>query len=127
VREAGEEIGLPPPTIERLAALPEIETRVSGFRIAPFLARIERPAAWRTDAREIAEVLEPELATLLAPGARRFATDLLPPGRGEVRLPFYALGAHRLWGASERILTPLLARIAAGEWPEIRPKRPPET
>jgi 8-oxo-dGTP pyrophosphatase MutT (NUDIX family) len=119
LREAREEIGLPPANATMLAELPAVETRVSGFRITPFLARIARPAAWTPDPREIAEVLEPALAELLAPGARAWADDLLPPGRARLRLPFYAVGTHRLWGASERILCPLLERIAAGEWPAL--------
>ena len=119
LREAHEEIGLPPGSARVLAELPGVDTRVSSFRITPFAAVVERPAAWRPDAREIAEVLEPELAALLAPGARQHAADLLPPGWEAVRLPFYPVGPYRLWGASERILEPLLTRIAAGEWPEL--------
>lgn len=120
LREAHEEIGLPPEAARVLAELPGVETRVSSFVITPYLAVIERPSAWRPDPREIAEVLEPELATFLAPNARAHAHDLLPAGWEAVRLPYYPVGAHRLWGASERILHPLLARIVAGEWAEFR-------
>ncbi len=120
LREAHEEIGLPPQAARVIAELPGVETRVSSFVIAPFLAVIDRPSEWRPDAREIAEVLEPELASFLAPEARGHAHDLLPPGWEAVRLPYYPVGPHRLWGASERILHPLLARIAAGEWEEFR-------
>jgi hypothetical protein len=102
-----------------LAELPAIDTRVSGFRVVPWLATIIRPARWVHDPREIAEVLEPRLADLLAPGARRHATDLWPPGGEGPRLPYYPVGTHRLWGASERILCPLLARLGAGEWPAL--------
>ncbi len=121
LREAGEEIGLPAASVRLVAPLPPVETRVSSFRIAPFLAAIERPAAWRPDPREIAEVLEPPLAELLAPGSRRFATDLMPAAYGSLRLPFYPVGPYRLWGASERILTPLLARLRGGEWAGFGP------
>lgn len=119
LREAFEETGLAPASVRLLAGLPRVETRVSNFVIAPFLAVVERPRAWEPEPREIAEVLEPALATLLAPGARAHADDLMPAGRPALRLPYYAIGAHRLWGASERILTPLLARIARDEWPEL--------
>ncbi len=121
LREAEEEIGLSPDAVRVLAELPPVDTRVSHFVITPFLAIVTRPAAWRLDPREIDEVLEPGVAALLAPGARAFATDLLPAGWTPRSLPFYAIGPHRLWGASERILHPLLERVRAGEWPEMAP------
>ena len=68
LREAEEEIGLPRSSVELLATLPLFETRSTGFRIAPFLGRIVPPPAWRLDEREIAEVLEPRIDDLLAPG-----------------------------------------------------------
>jgi 8-oxo-dGTP pyrophosphatase MutT (NUDIX family) len=121
LREAAEEIGLPAVNVRVLSRLPDVEVRVSRYVVAPFLARIERPAAWAPDAREIAEVLEPRLSALLAPEARAFASDLLPADRAPMNLPYYGVGPHRLWGASERILNPLLGRILAGEWPELGP------
>jgi 8-oxo-dGTP pyrophosphatase MutT (NUDIX family) len=121
LREANEEIGLPAANVRVLARLPDVETRVSNFVVTPFLARIERPGAWVPDAREISEVLEPALGEFLAPQSRAFANDLLPAGLPPLRLPYYPVGPHRLWGTSERILVALLGRIAAGEWPELAP------
>src|SRR5438876_9401012 len=46
LRETREEIGLAPEAIEVLEQLPVFETRTTGFRIHPFLARIARPRAW---------------------------------------------------------------------------------
>lgn len=119
LREAEEEIGLAPASVTPLAELPLVGTHTTGFVIAPVLARIERPAAWRLAADEVVEVLEPALAPWFDPRERRFADDLAPPPWEGVPLPYYAIGPHRLWGASERILTPLLARIRGGEWPDL--------
>lgn len=119
LREAWEEIGLSRDRVRVLAELPRIETRSTGFAITPFLAIAERPAAWTPAAAEVAEILEPSLAALRAPEARNHANDLLPAGWEAVRLPYFPIGGHRLWGASERILHPLLQRIAAGEWVEL--------
>lgn len=124
LREAWEEIGLASEQVRILAELPPVETRVSSFVITPFAAVVTRPGEWRLDAREIAEVLEPELAPLMAAEGRQHASDLLPPEWEAVRLPFYPVGPYRLWGASERILSPLLARISAGEWAELAPRAP---
>lgn len=119
LREAEEEIGLPRHRVRVLCELPRIETRTTGFAITPYLGLAERPAAWTPAEAEVAEILEPKLAQLRAPEARRHANNLLPRGWEAVRLPYFDVHGHRLWGASERILHPLLARIAAGEWPEL--------
>lgn len=121
LRESEEEIGLPADAVRVLASLPEVDTRVSHYVITPHLAIVTRRVPWRVDPREIDEVHEPALDALLAPGARAFADDLLPTDWAPLELPFYAVGPHRLWGASERILHPLLKRVRAGEWPELSP------
>lgn len=117
LREAEEEIGLPRESVEVLAELPQLTTRTSGIGIAPFLARIQPPPRWRPDPREIAAVIEPRLDELARPEAhgetlQRFAGHPEPQ-----RISFVRVGGERLWGASYRILKPLLPRILAGEWP----------
>jgi 8-oxo-dGTP pyrophosphatase MutT (NUDIX family) len=117
VREAEEEIGLSKDEIEVICALPPIDTRTSGFRIHPFLARIMRPAVWRPCEREVAEVIEVGLQDLAAEGSHcPAAVAALSPLEVQ-RVPFYRVGAFQLWGASYRILHPLLPRLLAGEWP----------
>ena len=114
VREAHEEIGLPPDAIELLADLPPIETRTSGFRIHPFLARVLRPVQLLPCAREVAGILEVRLADL-ADAHHVAATPSMPPEAAQ-RVPFYRIGDDQLWGASYRIFHPLLPRLLAGEW-----------
>jgi 8-oxo-dGTP pyrophosphatase MutT (NUDIX family) len=116
LREAWEEIGLAAERIDILAHLPPAETRTSGFRILPFLARIVRPTQWRPDPREVAEVLEIKLDDLTRPGAH--AEEIKhPPGWPEPRsTPFYRIGSYQLWGVTYRIVDPLIPRLLAGEW-----------
>jgi 8-oxo-dGTP pyrophosphatase MutT (NUDIX family) len=116
LREAQEEIGLAPAAVEVLATLPVLETFSTGLRIAPFLARIAPPAAWSPDPREIAEVLEVPLEDLARPESRGEATERFAGWREPRRIEFYRVGPHRLWGASYRILQPVLPRLLAGEW-----------
>ena len=113
LREAHEEIGLAPEQIELIAELPVTETRTTGFRVFPFLARIAVPAQWEIAEPEVAEVVDVRLCNFL-----RREDSRVDSGREEkpANMPFYDLGKHRLWGLSYRILEPLMARLAAGEW-----------
>lgn len=118
LREAQEEIGLAPDRVEVLAALRSVHTRSTGFEIRPFLGRIRAPAAWRPQATEVSEVLTPALATLVEPRCLttvRVAPPTLPVTR---RLPCLRLDADTVvWGATYRILRPLLRRLVNGYWP----------
>jgi len=116
LRETWEEIGLDPGAVEVLEGLPPVETLSSRFRIAPFLARIERPDRWRVDPREIDEVLEVSVDELLDPEAHGERTRHLPSWAAPRSVPFYRIGGDELWGATYRIVHPLLPRLAAGDW-----------
>jgi 8-oxo-dGTP pyrophosphatase MutT (NUDIX family) len=117
LREAEEEIGLERERVEVLATFPEIETRASGFVIVPVLGRIRRPEEWRPDPREVAEILEVPVASLALPESRGEALDLVAGWTPPQPLPFYRIESHRLWGATFRILEPLIPRLLADEWP----------
>ena len=116
LREAEEEIGLPRESVEVLATLPAFTTRSTGFRIEPFLARVVPPSRWRPAQGEIAEVIEVPLADLARPEARGEALEQLPGWRQPIAIRFFHVGPHRLWGATYRILDPLLPRLLGGEW-----------
>jgi 8-oxo-dGTP pyrophosphatase MutT (NUDIX family) len=116
LREAEEEIGLARSAVEVLTALPVVDTRTSGYRIAPFLARIRRPARWAPAPAEVAEVLEVGVDSLRRPEAQGESVETFPTWPGPQRVSFIRVGEHRLWGASLRIVDPLLERLASGEW-----------
>jgi 8-oxo-dGTP pyrophosphatase MutT (NUDIX family) len=116
LREAREEIGLPSDAAHVLAELDPFETRVTGFLIHPFLARIIPPPRWLPAEREVVEVLEPSVAELLDPAHRGSSMEVFDEWPDPVRIEFIDVAGHRLWGATYRILAPLLPRLAAGEW-----------
>jgi 8-oxo-dGTP pyrophosphatase MutT (NUDIX family) len=117
LREAHEEIGIAPDQVEILESLPAIDTLTTGYLIFPFLARIPAPAAWHWQEGEIAEVLELKARELIRPEVRGEELAHFPSWPRPMRISFYQVGPHRLWGASYRILEPLLPRLLAGEWP----------
>jgi 8-oxo-dGTP pyrophosphatase MutT (NUDIX family) len=117
LREANEEIGLDPANVDVLATLPAVVTRTTGWEIIPVLGRIRRPDSWRPDEGEVAEILDVAVRELADPERRGEALDLLAGWTPPRPLPFHRIGAHRMWGATYRILTPLIPRLLAGEWP----------
>ncbi len=117
LREAEEEIGLSRDQVEVLAPLPVVETFGTGFRIAPFLARLSGPPpVWRRQEEEITEVLEVPIDELTRPEAHGEETWQFPTWPEPRRVPFYRIGEHKLWGATYRVVQPLLPRLLAGEW-----------
>ncbi|MCA1647682.1 MAG: CoA pyrophosphatase [Chloroflexi bacterium] len=117
LREAEEEVGLDRSSVEILAALPVIETVVTGFRVAPFLGRLNGPPPiWRRQETEIDEIIEVPLEELLEPEAHAVEHWQLPGWPEPREIPFYRIGPYKLWGATYTIVEPLLARLLAREW-----------
>lgn len=107
LREAEEEIGLPPSAVEIVGALPPVGTFVTGYRIFPFVGTIERGHVWRPAEAEVAEVLEFGLSDLVA-GHRM--KRLLRKGV-PIKTPTYTVDGHLIWGATARIVQSLLERL----------------
>jgi 8-oxo-dGTP pyrophosphatase MutT (NUDIX family) len=116
LREAREEVGLTTDRIDVLAHLPAIETRTTGYRVYPFLARIIPPLQWTRAEREIADIIDVTLSELVRPEAHGTIIERFSTWKKSAEVPFYRVGAHRLWGLSYRILDPLIPRLIAGEW-----------
>lgn len=116
LREAHEEIGLPPTNVEIITELDVIDTITTGFTIAPYLGRIDPPPRWTPQETEVADILDIRIDDLLVPGIHdsRVANFERWPGPREIS--FYRLGPHELWGATYRIVHPLLPRLVDGEW-----------
>ena len=107
LREAQEEIGLPPDCIRIFGQLPPHET-VTGFLVTPFVGHVHRPFAARPEAGEVDEAFTVPLPHLLDAGRYSIQSRLW---QGQVRR-YYAVpwGPYYVWGATARILY----RLAAG-------------
>jgi 8-oxo-dGTP pyrophosphatase MutT (NUDIX family) len=107
LREAFEEIGLPPDRVEILGCLSPYET-VTGFRVYPFVGWIERPVEFTPDEHEVVDVFEIPLSFVLDP-ANHHREGILRDGKPH---SFYVLPypGRRIWGATAAILVDL-ARV----------------
>jgi 8-oxo-dGTP pyrophosphatase MutT (NUDIX family) len=107
LREAHEEIGLPPESVEIAGALQPTPTIATGYRVYPFVGLIEPGQTWTLSPREVAEVLELPLPALLdGYGRRRLLRRGIP-----IRTDTYVVGDSLIWGATARILADLFDRI----------------
>jgi len=117
LRETREELGLIVSREDVLAELPMEQTRTTGYRVFPYVARITVPQRWQIAEREIAEIVDVKLNDLTRTGAHNKMIDRFPTWSKAERVSFYQVGPHRLWGLSYRILHPVIPRLVAGEWP----------
>jgi 8-oxo-dGTP pyrophosphatase MutT (NUDIX family) len=115
-RETKEEIGLERDRIRILEELPRVDTISTRFRIFPFLSEIDHPGEWRKEPAEVDAVLELGVDALLHPDAVQLGTEHAPNWPQPRQIAYFRVGEDKLWGASFRILQPLLMRLVAGEW-----------
>jgi 8-oxo-dGTP pyrophosphatase MutT (NUDIX family) len=131
LREAHEEIGLDPATVELFGSLAPVATAVTEFAIYPFVGLITRGQEWVLAPLEVEAVIECPLTELAATHEYRTLTrDGLP-----FPTDCYTTGPHLVWGATARILTDLLDRLGQVDQLERsdsgstsrarRPRRPP--
>ena len=107
LREAEEEIGLPPNAVEILGALQPTPTIATGYAVYPFVGMIEPGRTWTLSAQEVAEVIEFSLRDLLdGYGRRRLVRRGVP-----IRTDTYVVDDHLIWGATARILSDLFDRV----------------
>lgn len=105
LREAEEEVGLDPESVEVLGQLDTYLVR-TGYRVTPIVGLIERPQDLKPDGYEVDAVFEVPLQFLMRPESRRLdsRTD-----RGLERF-FYVFdyGEYDIWGATAGMLVNLI-------------------
>jgi len=121
LREAQEEIGLPPTDVEIVAALPSLDTQATGWRVHPFVGHVTWRVHWPLQDDEISGVLTPAVADLADPTARRTLplTSLRHPEA--LLVDGIDVDGHVLWRMTLRLLDDVVPRLLAGEWEPTRP------
>lgn len=111
LREAHEEIALPPDSVEPLGYLDRLDTS-SRFCITPVVARVHGQPSLAAQPGEVAEVFRVPLDYLLEPahyGHRRIDTPM-----GQVRISEIRHQGPPIWGVTAMILQNLLQRLGIG-------------
>ncbi|PSQ86081.1 MAG: CoA pyrophosphatase [Bacteroidetes bacterium QS_3_64_15] len=116
LREAEEEVALPPSSVRMLGRLTPLYTPPSDFCVHPFVGRPESaPELYPTD-EEVERVLRVPLAHLLDPATHSTETRRL--GGTDVEVPYYDVAGHMVWGATAMMLAELLAVVRDARTPE---------
>ncbi len=109
LREAHEELNLNPADVQVLGRLSPLYIPPSNYCIRPVVGYTPARPDFQPDPREVAEVLEVPLAELLNPATVREEDWFL---RGmTVRVPFFAVQQHKVWGATAMVLAEFVALI----------------
>jgi 8-oxo-dGTP pyrophosphatase MutT (NUDIX family) len=101
VRETQEELGLVD-NIQILGSLTPLYIAPSDFQVQPLVGCIESYPLWHPDAAEVAEIVECPVSWLL--DEKRKVTEDWDLNGYTLRVPWYNVHGHRVWGATAIIL-----------------------
>jgi peroxisomal coenzyme A diphosphatase NUDT7 len=112
LREAEEEVGLDPATVEIVDGLDHMVTVASRFVLVPFVGFLPgRPTLTANDA-EVEAIFDVSLAHLISDPV--FRAEVWDVGAGEWPMYFFELDDDIVWGATARILFQLLHLVTGG-------------
>lgn len=109
IRETCEEIGVCRDHICLLGSLPRFYIPASHYDVYPTVARCDATPHFRANPGEVAEIFSLALRELLHPGFKCEETWRVE-GR-DVRVPYYAVKGHKVWGATAIMLSELEERL----------------
>ncbi len=108
LREAEEELGLHRDLVVPLGALHDVDT-TTGFVMTPWVASIPDGVVWRPNDAEVARVFTAPLEGL----AKVRDTVTLERDGKRYTTPLYPWDGETIWGATGRVVSDLLALLAA--------------
>ena len=107
LREAQEEIGLAPDSVDVLGRLTPVPVPVSGHRVEVIVGWIDQLPEWRIDPREVNRVILSDPDELAREGASARIERRLIDGRVQ-QVPAYRAGDALVWGATALMLAEFL-------------------
>jgi 8-oxo-dGTP pyrophosphatase MutT (NUDIX family) len=107
LREAEEEIGVPPADVDLIGPLSSFWVVVSGFVLFPYVGIASHAPAFQPHPGEVEELIEAPIADLL--DRARIGWDDRPRDGIVIRYPYISVGGHRVWGATGMVLSEFLS------------------
>ena len=96
-----------PDAVEVLGPLSPLYIPPSGFCVFPIVAWTPSTPVFTPSEEEVAEVIQVPVRELLLPATR--CEEMWDLRGSRVLVPFYAVGSHKVWGATAMVLCELLA------------------
>jgi 8-oxo-dGTP pyrophosphatase MutT (NUDIX family) len=109
LREAEEEVGVPPADVTVLGRLTPLPIPVSRHLLHPVVGYTDRRPGFRPAAEEVERLLETPLAHLRRPDSTRWEQRSFRYTKGVVDVPYFDVEGARVWGATAMVLAELLA------------------
>ncbi|HWI19915.1 MAG TPA: CoA pyrophosphatase [Vicinamibacterales bacterium] len=111
VREANEEIGVDPATVEVLGRLTPLHIPVSGFLLHPIVGATSMRPAFQRAEWEVARIIEAPVSLLSDPGVikRETRTRTVNGRQIDVLVPYYDIDGEKVWGATAMVLAEFCA------------------
>ena len=109
LREANEEVGIHPSTVDVVGAFPTMQTTTSGIVVAPFVGVIPSDAPLKPQISEVAEIFDVPLTALRDPkfrGDYEWKSD--GPASRSSKFPAILYGGQVIWGLTLRITLNLI-------------------
>ena len=116
LREASEEIGLPPDRVRLIGRLESLTTVTSRAQVHPFVGLIDELPVLVPDPAEVESILHVEVQQLLSPEVWR--EEIWRLGGAERAMAFFELDGDTVWGMTASVLRRFLTAITgAGALP----------
>jgi 8-oxo-dGTP pyrophosphatase MutT (NUDIX family) len=115
LREATEEIGIDPNTIELLGRLTPIHIPVSGFVLHPIVGFTPMRPAFQRAEWEVARIIEAPVSVLADPAVvkREIRTRVVNGQSGDVDVPYFDIDGEKVWGATAMVLAEFCAILSS--------------
>lgn len=106
LREANEEIGIDPSSVEVIGSLSDFFVIPSNFMVTPVIARVASRPLFIPDPREVVRILEADLHSLVDDAAV-LKKEILVAGQWRLIAPHFEIDGEIVWGATAMILNEL--------------------
>jgi 8-oxo-dGTP pyrophosphatase MutT (NUDIX family) len=113
LREASEEVGVPPASVHTIGRLTPLHIPVSGFRLHPVLGVVDDRPRFFPSEWEVARILEVPIDHLQDSANVRRETQIreINGKKYDVDIPYFAVEGHKVWGATAMALSEFLALL----------------